>query len=130
MFRRIIMIYRCELLRFLLFNSYAGTDLRSASLAMTNGHLPYISSDRTIEQASTSSNPYNLPPTLHQAIVVQMFCNKVHSAMGDLDRSGASASRPKRASSLRLLEVDFQELERRLGPSRSRKYSIPADLVK
>lgn len=79
-----------------------------------------------VEHASTASNPYNLPPSLHQAIVVQMFCNKVHSAMGELDRLEASASRPKRASSLRLLEADFQELERRLGPStsRSRTYHL------
>lgn len=103
-----------------IINLYITTDQCSTSLALTAGHLPYVFADRTIEQASTSSNPYKLPATLHHMVVVQVFCNKVHSAMGELDRVEASTSRPKRASTLRLLEVDFQELQRRLSPFRSR----------
>lgn len=98
------------------------TFIRFASLATIGGHLPYTSADRTIEQASTASNPYNLPHMVHEAVLVQMFCNKVHSAMGELDRLASSTSRPKRASTLKLLEADLQELQRRLSPSRSRKY--------
>lgn len=90
---------------------------------MAAGHLPHIYADRTIEQASDASNPYDLPTALHKSVGVQMFCTKVHSAMGELDRSETAASRPKRASTLKLLEIDFQELDRRLGPSRSRKYN-------
>ncbi|KAI1617379.1 hypothetical protein EDD36DRAFT_423988 [Exophiala viscosa] len=94
------------------------------SLAMAAGHVPHIYADRTIEQASSASNPYDLPTTLHQSVVVQMFCNKVHLAMGELDRSESAPSRPKRASTLRLLEIDFQELDRRLGPSRTHRLNI------
>jgi hypothetical protein len=88
---------------------------------MIAGHSPHIVSDRTIEQAATASNPYNLPAILHQKVVIQIFCTKVHVAMASLDRMTASPSRPKRESTLRLIECDFQELEHRLGPSKSRK---------
>lgn len=95
-----------------------------SSLAMTMGHSPYIPSDRTIELASDRSNPHNLPSTIHEAVAIQMFCNKVHCTMGELDRLGLSASRPSSASSLKLLEADLQDLKRHLGHSTSRKYNV------
>ena len=84
-------------------------------VATGNGQQPYFSGDRTIEQASIESNPYELPETLHQAVIVQIFCTKVHSAMYDLDRAAGSATQPTRSSLLKLLEQDLQELEQRLA---------------
>lgn len=90
---------------------------------MTAGHSPHIPADRTIEKASTFLNPYDLPPTLHQTVVVQNFCNKVHSAMSDVDRTKTIASHPKRTSILKLLEHYFQELQRQTSSPQSRKYN-------
>jgi hypothetical protein len=85
------------------------------------GQQQYCSADRTVEQASAPSNPYELPETLHHAIMVQIFRNRVHSTMGDVDRLEGSASQSRRGSLVKILEFELEELERRLGQSRSRR---------
>jgi hypothetical protein len=93
------------------------------SVAAGNGHQPYFYTDRTIERASSASNPYELPELLHQAVVAQVFCSKVHVSMHDFDRLEGSASQPTRSSLLKVLEHDLRELEERLIVHRSRKSS-------
>ncbi|KAJ9606299.1 hypothetical protein H2200_009260 [Cladophialophora chaetospira] len=92
-------------------------------VAVGNGQQPYFYADRTIDKASDASNPHELSEMLHQAILLQAFCNKVHLAMFDVDRLEESAAQSTRTSILRALEGDLRELENRLCLSRSRRPS-------
>jgi hypothetical protein len=91
------------------------------SAAIGNGQQPYFAADRTIEQASSASNPHDLPELLHQAVVTQVFCNKVHTAMFDFDGLEGSASQSARSSLIKVLEHDLRELEGRLDTRTSRR---------
>jgi hypothetical protein len=93
-------------------------------VATGNGQQPYFSADRTIEQASAESNPYELPDSLHSVVTIQLFCSKVHSAMYDLDRLEGSAVQSTRSSLFKLLEQDLRELEGRLDTTRSHRTRV------
>ncbi|KAF2802704.1 uncharacterized protein BDZ99DRAFT_550581 [Mytilinidion resinicola] len=100
------------------------TYVATEGVAIGNGQPPYFPADRTIEQASAASNPYELPESLHQAGVTQVFCSKVHSTMCDFDRLEGLASQSTRSLLLKVLERDLRELEERLNTHRSHRTSI------
>ena len=90
-------------------------------VAVGNGYQPFLLNDRTIERASAESNPYELPESLHLAVITQVFCNKVHSAMESIDGSETAAAQSCRSSLLSLFESNLRELENRLNKYTSRK---------
>ncbi|CAI6088120.1 unnamed protein product [Clonostachys chloroleuca] len=81
-----------------------------------NGHLPALPNDQTVEKASIDSNPYELPESLHTAIVTQLFCDKIHTAFGNITTYGISLINDH--------ESQLRELETRLGRFKSRLASI------
>jgi hypothetical protein len=99
-------------------------------VAIVNGHQPYFSADYMVEKASATSNPYSLSDRVHQAISTQAFCNKVHSAMYDVDKLERSDAQTTRSSLLKMLEYDLIELESRLGSPRTRKSIIFCCLIR
>lgn len=97
---------------------------------MVMGQMPFSSGDRTIEQASAPSNPYDLPESLHQAIIIQLFRTKVNQTMAAIGRSEDSVSGPRRSLLLQSLEFELQELEGRIGKSLScRRHDLVSDLT-
>jgi len=93
------------------------------------GQPPYILTDRTIEQASAPSNRFQLPKSLHHAISMQMFCNRIHAAMADVDRLEGTASHLNRASLLKSLEFELQEIERQSGQADCRMSHRPHNMT-
>ncbi|PVI02549.1 hypothetical protein DM02DRAFT_653369 [Periconia macrospinosa] len=83
-------------------------------IATANGHPPFITSDRIIEQASATSNPFALSKTLHQSLLIQIFYNKIHTTMSDLDRLTALVAQVPRTLLLKILEIDLQTLENQI----------------
>ncbi|CAH0043798.1 unnamed protein product [Clonostachys solani] len=81
-----------------------------------NGHLPALANDHTVEKASIGSNPYELPESLHMAIVTQLFCDKIHVAFGNISTYKISLINDH--------EPELRELETRLGGFQSRSASI------
>ncbi|KAH8891577.1 hypothetical protein GQ53DRAFT_823598 [Thozetella sp. PMI_491] len=90
-------------------------------VATGSGHQPYFSADQTIERASAESNPYKLPESLHQAVMIQTICNKIHLAMNIPGGIEDSAARSWKTSLFKLLESDLRELENRLGKPKSHR---------
>lgn len=86
------------------------------------GHQPSFPGDRTAQQASALSNPYKLPKSLHQRIMIQIFLGNVHSAMATVDRQGDLISGPKRGLFLSSFESELQDLEHRLQTSSCKCY--------
>lgn len=80
--------------------------LHSASIG--NGHQPTLPNDCTVTKAAADSNPYNLPDSLHMAILTQLLCDKIHVAFSNLDD-------PYSNSVIKVLESDLQDLEVRLA---------------
>ncbi|CAG9998502.1 unnamed protein product [Clonostachys byssicola] len=81
-----------------------------------NGHLPALPNDHTVEKASMDSNPYELPESLHMAIVTQLFCDSIHAAFGHVTTYKISLIDDH--------ESQLRELETRLGTFKSRLASI------
>ncbi|CAG9945172.1 unnamed protein product [Clonostachys rosea f. rosea IK726] len=81
-----------------------------------NGHPPGLANDHTVEKASIESNPYELPESLHMAIVTQLFCDKIHVAFGK--------NNTFKISLINDHESRLRELETRLGSFKSRSASI------
>ncbi|CAH0020316.1 unnamed protein product [Clonostachys rhizophaga] len=81
-----------------------------------NGHLPALPNDHTVEKASIDSNPYELPESLHTAIITQLFCDKIHAAFGNITTYKVSLINDH--------ESHLKELETRLGRFKSRLASI------
>lgn len=90
---------------------------------MVAGHRPFTRTDYTTEQASAHKNSYGLHERLYQTTIVQSFCNKVHNFMADLD-TAETVAQAQRDSLLRMLELNFQELERGLNNSGSSKLTM------
>jgi hypothetical protein len=80
-------------------------------IATAHGQPPDVLTDRTIEQASAASNPYCLPGSLHQAVILQLFCTRVHTAMYDLNRLDSLASQQARGSLIKSFEYELGQQE-------------------
>ncbi|VUC35648.1 unnamed protein product [Clonostachys rosea] len=76
-----------------------------------SGHLPALANDHTVEKAAVSSNPYELPESLHMAIIAQLFCDKIHVAFGNTNTYNISF--------LNDHESQLRELDTRLGSFQS-----------
>lgn len=82
---------------------------------MSNGQKPFTASDRTIEQAAARSNPFGLPRVLHQAIMAQLLCNRMHATMAEVDPQAETTMSDTWLSILSSYENKLKTLEQSFG---------------